>query len=252
MAPHVTTAMIWLQRCDDFQAHAAIWIFNLLAAKPNTDDALGALLDLRPWDDADRRRYDDAAVLRRLRDNPGGAAVRYRFRRTSGPPEEVYPAFRIVSLGGSLRTVRTCRRAYPEAFATRNPPPGPENTHCRRAPPTLLHAACMFRAEAEVVKYVRGQDPTAVAVANRHGYTPLHCACTYGSSAEVVRLLVRWHDGALTLKNRLGERPLDAAVNNGASEEVIEVLRLKNQSRRGSTSTTISHDISLEGCEASS
>ena len=135
-----------------------MWIFNFIGlAKPNVDDTLHGLLDLKPWDDAERQRYDDVAVLHRIRRNPGGVAVRYEFRRhpfKKHAMASLYPAFRIVSLGGSLRTIRACKRAYPAAFAVRNPAPGPKNAHHNLGPPTLLHAACMFKAGVAIVEYL--------------------------------------------------------------------------------------------------
>lgn len=199
-------------------------MFNfVLAATPNTDDTLHGLLDLRPWDDADLLQYDDGAVIRCIRKNPGGAAVRYNFKTKNGRggATSLYPVFRIVSLGGSLRTIKTCRAAFSAAFSATHQSEQPVGAPMLFGPPTLLHTACIYKSSAKVVQWIYRQDPRAVKVTNKYGFTPLHCACAYGASVEVVILLVDWHQSALNAKISLGETPHDSAVNNGASDDVI-------------------------------
>ena len=186
----------------------------IVPTAPNTDEVLHQLLDLRPQIDADRQKYNDDAVLWRIRRNPGSAGVRYKFKTNGrGGTTSMYPVFRIVSLGGSLRTIKTCRAAYADAFVSRTD-----------SGSTLLHTACIYKSSSRDVKWIYRQHPEAVKVANKHGFTPLHCACAYGSSVEVVKLLIKWYPGALKEKNKLNETPHSSALNNGASDEVLALV----------------------------
>jgi len=184
-----------------------MWIFKfLLPTTPNHDTTLFALLNLRPWDNPDRQRYNDKAVYRQLRRNPGGASVQYPFqiKKRGGATTSMHPIFRIVALGGSLSTIKLCKLAFPQALSERT-----------ELGSTLLHTACIYNASVDVIVWIYKQDVDAVKVANRHGYTPLHCACAYGEcSIEIFQLLIRWYPKAREMKNILGETPYDAALNN--------------------------------------
>jgi len=178
----------------------------ILPSDPNHDDALYELLNIR------RKQYNDKSVLKLLRHNPGAARVKYEFKRVGRGT--TYPLFCIISLGGSLKTVKACHRACPEALsAARTESKG-----------SVLHTACTFRSDVGVVKYIHRKDPTLVRMTKKHRFTPLHLACAYGSSAEVVKLLIEWHPGALDVTNALGETPHASAINNHASEDVITAL----------------------------
>lgn len=205
------------------------------ASDPNHDDALYELLNLKPWDWHDeRKQYNDDSVLRLLRRNPGAARVKYEFKTVRRGTTKIYPLFRIVSLGGSLKTVKACHHAHPEALSA-------ARTEARG---NVLHTACTFRSDVGVVKYIHRKDPTLVRMTNRSRFTPLHLACAHGSSAEVVKLLIEWHPGALDVTNVLGETPHASAINNHASEDVIVALAsassgagVGKSDRRNSSST---------------
>ncbi|EJK67735.1 hypothetical protein THAOC_11200 [Thalassiosira oceanica] len=191
-----------------------MWPLNIMRAEPNHDKDLHRLLDLRPWNQDERRQYDDAKVRCQIKRNPGAVAVRYSFRYRRGHTTRCSPIFRVVALGGSLKTVRAChisdrRRRVARTNEQKN---------------TLLHVACTFRQTAEVVRWIYARDPGAVEAQNRHGLLPLHCAAARGSSAEVVRLLIGWSPEALHSKNILRETPYDAAKHAGASHEVLKLV----------------------------
>mmetsp|Transcript_24926 Transcript_24926/g.47787 ORF Transcript_24926/g.47787 Transcript_24926/m.47787 type:complete len:234 (-) Transcript_24926:156-857(-) len=193
-----------------------MWALNyIIPAEPKHDDELYRLVNLKPWDwGGERKQYNDDLVLQLLRQNPGAARVKYKFRTTRRGTTKLYPLFRIISLGGSLTTIRTCRRAHPEALSV-------ARTDVRG---NALHTACSFRSDISVVKYIHRKDPTLVRETNKNRFTPLNLACAHGSSGEVVKFLVKQYPGALDIKNILGETPHAAAVNNGASEEILAAL----------------------------
>jgi len=191
-----------------------MWPLNIMRAEPNYDEDLHRLLDLRPWNRDERRKYDDAKVRRQIKRNPGAVAIRYNFRFKRGHTRSSSPIFRVVALGGSLRTVRACHMSDRRRQAAR--------TNYQKN--TLLHVACTFRQTVEVVRWILARDPCAVEARNRYGFTPLHCAAAYGSSADVVRLLIGWCPEAVHSRNILKETPYDAAKHAGASREVLELL----------------------------
>ncbi len=185
------------------------------------------LLDLDPQRDADREKYNDDAVLKQIRQNPGGAGTRYQLKTNGrGGTTSLYPVFRIVRLGGSLKTIKACRAAYPDAFVSHSENGG-----------TLLHTACIYKSNARDVKWIYSKYPAAVKVANKHRFTPLHCACAYGSSVEVGKLLIKWYPGALTEKNKLNDTPYDLAIKNGAP---VEVCSLVNSEKEVTISSSVS------------
>lgn len=184
------------------------------AKEPNRDEDLHRLLNLKPWDEEERRRFDEKAVVDLLRRNPGAAGATYTFKSHNRGTVHRYPLCRLVRLGASFKTVRLCHRSHPAALTERTERRG-----------TVLHEACKSRrVDAAVVRYLFRRDPAAAEITNKHAFTPLHCACSYGANAEVVRLLVGWYPAALTMTNKLGETPHMAAVNNGAAADVMEAL----------------------------
>ena len=200
------------------------WVLSFFGvpASPNTDETLRELLDLRPRIDAERQKYNDAAVLKQIRRNPGSVGVQYQFKTIGGDGRggttSLYPIFRIIALGGSFKTIKACGAAYPDAFVSQTD-----------VGSTLLHAACIFKSTARDVKWIYSKNPALVKVANKHGFTPLHCACAYGSSVQVVKLLMKWYPGALKEKNKLNETPYDSAINNCASDEVCSLVNSENE-----------------------
>lgn len=197
------------------------WVLSFFGvpASPNTDETLRELLDLRPRIDTERQKYNDAAVLKQIRRNPGGVGVQYQFKTNGrGGTISLYPIFRIVALGGSFKTIKACGAAYPDVFVSRTD-----------VGSTLLHTACIYKSTARDVKWIYSKNPALVKVANKHGFTPLHCACAYGSSVQVVKLLMKWYPGALKEKNKLNETPYDSAINNGASDEVCSLVNSEKE-----------------------
>ncbi|KAL7528043.1 hypothetical protein ACHAXR_002239 [Thalassiosira sp. AJA248-18] len=204
--------------------------------EPNHDDVLYGLLNLKPWDwHGERKQYDDDSVLKQLRRNPGAAMVKYEFKRSGRGSTTCYPLFRIISLGGSHKTVKSCHRAYPEALSV-------ARTDARG---NVLHTACTFRSNISIVKYIHRKDATLVRMTNKTGFTPLHLACAYGSSAEVVKLLIKWYPEALDMTNVLGETPHASAVNNHASEEIIAALSSPSSGGRMDATGNLSASASV-------
>mmetsp|Transcript_11024 Transcript_11024/g.19537 ORF Transcript_11024/g.19537 Transcript_11024/m.19537 type:complete len:200 (-) Transcript_11024:57-656(-) len=190
-----------------------MWMFVFRSPEPNRDEDLFKLINLRHWKSEDRLLFDDAAVAKILRRNPGATRVKYNLTTGGRGTVNVYPIHRLVGLGASLKTVKLCGRAFKEALAERTETGG-----------MVLHAACAHAADVSVVQWVYRQDPDAVKATNKHRFTPLHFACAYGAPAEVVQLLVKWYPEALNTKNILGETPHTTAVNHSAPAEVFMVL----------------------------
>lgn len=181
--------------------------------EPPSARMLVALLDLHPYNDEDRAKYDDAAVLNEIRRVPELAKKRHEFTKFGSR----YPLTMAVCLGASLEVVKLlCELSPPQAFREKN----------RLKGYTLLHYACKTRTSFEVTELLVNCYPSAVEMKSNKGWTPLHLASHGGGILEVVRFLAERFPAAMNMKTNYGQTPLMLAEEgNNESLDVVTLLK---------------------------
>lgn len=173
-------------------------------------DVLHRLLDLRPWNESDRRKFDNAAVREALAHNTDGVRETYWFRFGFGRVPPIFPA---VSLGASIDVVERLHCKLPNGIL--------KKTSYGTTP---LHFACMHKAPCEVVQFLIEKHPQAVHEKDGDGYTPLHFASMHNAPFEVVRFLIEEHPQAVQERDGHGETPLSLARCFKSQLQVAQLL----------------------------
>ena len=169
------------------------------------------LIDLCPFLESDKAKYDDDAVLSILNKHPAAACQKCRWRCGIG---EAYPLAIVIALGGSLEVVQLLVEACPEALE--------QKLSGRRS---VLHYALAEGAERSIIQYLTSKNPNLVKELDSFNAIPLHLAATYPSSSLSVlkHLITIYPEGSKAIDHK-SQCPLHRACRSRASIEKVQAL----------------------------
>lgn len=87
-----------------------------------------------------------------------------------------------------------------------------------------LHAACSFKASADVVETLLKAYPGGASQPNGVGNLPIHQAAMWKASEATVEILLSKHPEGATVRNQYGSLPLHMAASSSAEPEVVKLL----------------------------
>ena len=122
----------------------------------------------------------------------------------------MYPLFHAVALPASIDVVKKLHNLNPMAIQDVN-----------LEDLTVLHHACIFRADYKIIKYLVKHYPQACAM-KTYSYTTLHSALESSiCSVTLAKLLVKTNPDVLHMKTKLKETP-----NTLISEKCMQTKHL--------------------------
>ena len=169
------------------------------------------LIDLCPFLESDKAKYDDNAVLSILKKHPEASCQKYRWRCGIG---EAYPLAIVIALGGSLEVVQLLVDACPEALE--------QKLSGKRS---VLHYSIAEGADYSIIQYLTSKNPNLVKELDSFNAIPLHLAATYPSSSLSVleHLISIYPDGAKCIDHK-SQCPLHRACRSRSSIEKVQAL----------------------------
>ena len=134
----------------------------------------------------------------------------------------MYPLFHAVALPASIDVVKKLHNLNPMAIQDVN-----------LEDLTVLHHACIFRADYKIIKYLVKHYPQACAM-KTYSYTTLHSALESSiCSVTLAKLLVKTNPDVLHMKTKLKETPKDIALRKMHANKAPAMVTIrKTQSRR--------------------
>lgn len=189
---------------------ATVFLDFELKEETEQDADLFELIQFNPWDAEQRAKFDDEILYWYANEKPKSFRAKYDFHAQGKGKNNMFPLYRIIALGASLRTVEAVVAAYPPAVLYRH--------HVNKTAP--LHAACMYPSfyQAGVIELFLDLDPESITETNKHAFLPIHNACCATIPTpiglEAMQILVEAYPEALLKKNKLGQTPVEAAKEN--------------------------------------
>ena len=168
-------------------------------------------IDLCPFLESDKAKYDDNAVHSILKKHPAASRQKCMWRCGIG---EAYPLAIVIALGGSLQVVQLLVEACPEALE--------QKLSGKRS---VIHYAIAEGSDYTIIQYITSKNPNLVKELDSFNAIPLHLAATYPSSSLSVlkHLISIYPDGSKSVDHK-SQCPLHRACRSRASIDKVQAL----------------------------
>ena len=185
---------------------------------PEDDSLFESVIYFNPSNPQERAHFEECEreLKKYIRRHPEALEQKYDFPvGRGGLTVSRYPLSALVALGASLSLVKLAIKANPSALKS-----------SQDLSSTVLHTACSFDTDMEVIRYIYHKHPDAIEETTKLVFLPLHNACAKENpSLEVIQFLVEEYPEGLMAINKLGDTPLRIAKRNKtATTEVLSYL----------------------------
>ena len=200
-------------------------------------------LNLDPWNR--ESQLNEQQITYMIEQNPSICSQKYIFEGFHGC---IYPLSALCALGASVKLVKVCYLAFPQAITKADAWVG-----------TSLHYACSYHAPLPIVEFLSKKHPLALKAVNQFNRLPLHMyvykvniclhafrrpwltvclilfeyrACMFDAEPNVISYLIRKYPGGCKKPDKLGLLPLHIACDSdiGVNSPNISVIKILTDS----------------------